>query len=108
MEYQLIKESMTNNIPIEQLRRKILKTKDIILEKGTRKPIRIEDLPDEYPKTAQMKYLETKYQLHLEKIIFKGSLSDVERVLHYEIDRSTVSRWRAHIRKHLGLIIYSD
>lgn len=92
--------------PIAKLRRQILKSKDVVLEKHTRKPIKMVDLPDEYPKTSEMKYLESKYNIHLEKVIFIGSLTDVEQRFKGEVDRSTISRWRKHIRKYLGIVEY--
>lgn len=97
---------MTDSTPISKLRRQILGNRGIVLSERTKKPIKISDLPDEYPKTPEMKYLEQKLSIHLEKVIFIGSLNDVRKKLNWEVDRSTVSRWRKHIRKHLGIVEY--
>lgn len=83
---------------IADLRRRILNRRDIKLEKHTRKPLLFEQVPDEFHKTPKMKYLELKYHLRLEHTLHKGSLLDICKLFHWEVDRSTVSRWRKYIR----------
>ena len=89
---------------IAKLRRKILDGKGITVAKHTKTPIRLEDLPDEYPKTPKMKYFEAKYKCKIERVIFSGSLSDAVSYFNSEVDRSTVSRWRKHIFRYLGIV----
>lgn len=86
---------------LAELRRKILDRKDVKLEKHTRKPLPFADQPDLFPKTTKMRYIELRYHIRLELEIFKGSLDDVCRRLYNEVDRSTISRWRKTILKHV-------
>jgi len=51
-----------------------------------------------------MKYLELKYQCSLKIVLFTKSLSDAERFFRHEVDRTTLSRWRARVQKYLGLV----
>tara|TARA_Y100000310_G_scaffold345865_1_gene471877 strand:+ start:21851 stop:22030 length:180 start_codon:yes stop_codon:yes gene_type:complete len=48
-----------------------------------------------------MKYLELKYNMAVELTIFNGSLDDIVRLVNYEIDRSTISRWRRHVLRYV-------
>lgn len=89
---------------ISKLRRRILDGKGMALTPHKKKPVPVEDLPDEYPKTDKMKYFERKYRCKIERVITHGSLSDVAAFFHYEVDRSTISRWRKHIFKYLGIV----
>ena len=86
---------------IAKLRRQILKGRGVTPAKHTKQLLTEDELPDLYTKTPKMKYIELKYHIHLENEIFKGSLFDVSRRFSYEIDRSTVSRWRKHIKVHI-------
>jgi len=51
-----------------------------------------------------MKYLEVKYHCQLKIVLFSKSLSDAEQFFHSEVDRTTLSRWRARVHKYLGLV----
>jgi len=93
---------------ISKLRKDILKGRGVVLSKHTKKPIKIEDLPDAYPKTSKMKLIELRYNIHIEKEIFKLSLNDFCRRVHWDIDRSTASRWRTYITRQLGVTVYAD
>lgn len=53
------------------------------------------------PKTSLMKYIETKYHITLKLDIYKGSINDVCSRYGWEVDRSTISRWRKKIRRFL-------
>ena len=88
---------------LAELRRRILKQKDVTPAKHTRKMLSFEEQPDDYPKTSTMKYIELKYRVRLEKEIYTGSLNDVCKRFNYEIDRSTISRWRKHIRVYVTI-----
>jgi len=94
----------STKVPLSRLKRQILQREGVVLEKHTRRPVRVEDLPDEYPKTPKMKYFEAKYHCHIEQVVFKYSLSDCASYFNSEVDRSTISRWRAHIRQYLGIV----
>jgi hypothetical protein len=90
---------------LSKLQRKILQGRGIgKLTPGTKQPVLTEDMPDEYLKTPKMKYFESRFKCRIEKIIFKGSLSDAVRYFRDEVDRATVSRWRKHIRQYLGIV----
>ncbi len=96
---------MSDNIAISSLRKRILKGKGIVAtEPGTKRPLYIDDLPDYFPKTSLMRYIETKYHIRLEREVFKGSLTDVCQKLGWEVDRSTISRWRKHILKYVTFL----
>ena len=92
---------MTDRVPIAELRRRILKDAAVVPAPKTKKLIPEADVHDLYPKTPQMKYIETKYHIRLELTIYKGSLTDVVQLFGGEVDRSTISRWRKHISKYV-------
>jgi hypothetical protein len=62
------------------------------LEKHTRRPVSIAETPAPYNKTPLMKFIETKFNEHLEKLIFDGTIYEVAERLG--IDPTTVSKWR--------------
>jgi len=96
---------MSDNISISSLRRRILKHKGIeAVEPGTKRLLQLDDLPDYFPKTSLMRYIETKYHIRLEREVFKGSLTDVCKKLGWEVDRSTISRWRKHILQYVTFL----
>jgi hypothetical protein len=74
------------------IRNRLLKERGVQLAKLTRKPKTIDDIPAPYPKTRAMKYLELKYNKHIEDLIFKGTIYEVEKRLG--MDATTVSKWR--------------
>lgn len=84
---------------LAKLRRDILKRKGISTEPRTKRLLTQAELPDLYPKTSKMKYIELKYHIHLEDVVFLGSLTDVCVYFKWEVDRSTISRWRTHIEE---------
>ena len=55
----------------------------------------------DYPKSALMKYIESKYNIILKLDIYRGSINDVCSRYNWEVDRATISRWRKHIRRFL-------
>lgn len=98
---------MTDRTPLTKLRRKILTGRGIATTAPrTKRPLTEADLPDPYPKSPHMKYLEIKYTTKLELVIFKGSLSDICQRFNWEVDRSTISRWRKHIQSYIGKVYY--
>ena len=74
------------------LRRKILKSRGVELEKHTRKPITYDELPSRFRKSRLMKYIELKNNNKLENLIFKGTIYEVASKLG--VDASTISKWR--------------
>lgn len=86
------------NTSIAELRRRVLLRRGVVPAKHTKKLLTFEEEPDDYPKTPKMKYIELKYHIRIEKEIFIGSLFDVSKRFRYEVDRSTVLRWRRYIK----------
>jgi len=97
---------MSDRTSTAELRRRILTGKGVKPAKHTKRMLTTDQQPDDYPKTAKMKMLEYKYHIKLESILFKGSLLDVCRMLQYDVDRSTISRWRKYVMKELGRVYY--
>ena len=62
----------------------------------------------DFPKTPLMLYIEAKYGIKLKEDIYRGSINDLCSRYHWEIDRSTISRWRKYIRRYLIKIPYRD
>lgn len=93
------------NQPLSDLRQKILAARKVTLPKHPRKPVPISPpKPSLYPKSTKMMYLEVKYKISIHKVIWDGSLDDVCKRFNYEVDRSTISRWRTHILKHVTIM----
>lgn len=88
--------------PIAKLRRQILNNRGVTPAKHTKKMVPVEDMPDAFPKTDKMKYLERKYRCKIESAIFTGSLNDTVEFFQGEIERSTVSKWRKYVNMYLG------
>ena len=90
---------------IPELRRRIIKREGLVPPKVP--PFYLSEQPEydeskvEFPMTALMKYIETKYNIKLKLDIYKGSINDVCSRYGWEVDRSTVSRWRRIIRRYL-------
>lgn len=96
---------MSDEISTKEIRRRVLKRHGLVPPK---KPPYF--LPDsesydesavDFPKTNLMKYIEAKYNILLKLDIYRGSLNDVCSRYGWELDRSTVSRWRKLIRRYL-------
>jgi len=88
-------------ISTAELRRRILRDRGL-LPPQHRKPTDSPDLlPEEFPMTPRMKYIEVRYEVKVKIDIFKGSLNEVCQRYNWEVDRSTISRWRKYIRRFL-------
>ncbi len=85
---------------LSDLRKQILDSRKVTLPKHTRVST-TPPPPDLYPTTTKMKYLAIKYHIELHFSIFTGSLDDAVQLFGYEVDRSTISRWRKHILKYV-------
>ncbi len=93
------------DISTRELRRRILKEHGLIPPNPPAyflppQPEYDESMVD-FRKTALMKYVETKYSISLKLDIYKGSINDVCSRYGWEVDRSTISRWRKKIRRYL-------
>lgn len=78
--------------PTSKIRKKILKSRQVQLEKHTGKPVTFDDLPAPYHKTKLMKYIELKFGAKLEDIIFTDTIYKLEN--KYGVDATTISKWR--------------
>lgn len=88
-----------------EIRRRILKEHGLVPRKHPplflpEPPLYDESLID-FPKTPKMLYIETKYNVKLKLDIYRGSINDVASRYNWEVDRSTISRWRKVIRRYL-------
>jgi len=93
---------MTNRTPISKLRRQIFTRRGVKPARKTKKLQTIDEQPDVFSKTDKMKHIEYKYHIKLEVIIFDGSLADVAKFLNYEVDKSTISKWRKRFRQQMA------
>lgn len=92
---------MSDQMPVAKLRRRILNNRGVVVEKKTKRLLKINEQPDNFPKTSKMKMLEYKYHIKLDVILFDGSLDEVVQFLNGEIDRSTISKWRTRYHKYM-------
>ena len=94
-----------SDITATELRRRILKEHGLIPPKPP--PYFLPDAEPydesavDFPKTSLMKYVETRYSILLKLDIYRGSLNDVCSRYGWEVNRSTISRWRKIIRRYL-------
>ncbi len=86
--------SKNQSVPLAELRRRVLRDKGVKPAPGTKKMLTLHEQPDAFPKTSKMKVLEYKYHIKIEVVLFDGSLDEVVKFFHSDIDRSTVSKWR--------------
>lgn len=88
-----------------EIRRRILKEHGLIPHKPPSfflpDPGKYDESAVEFPKTAKMLYIESKFNVRLKLDIYKGSINDVAHRYNWEVDRSTISRWRKVIRRYL-------
>ena len=82
---------------LKDVRRQVLKQRNVQLRPRTKRVVTIDDMPAEFNKTQLMKYIELKYSKPIDTIIWEGTLDEVAN--KYDIDRSTVSKWRSKIEK---------
>jgi len=93
---------MSDKTPITQLKRQILDRKGVQPAKRTKRMLTVDEQPDAFRKTSTMKLIEYKYHIKIENEIFLGSLMDVVRRFNYNIDKSTVSKWRKYIKEKIA------
>jgi len=94
-------------VSIIKLRQKILKGRGLVPPKPKKVKLPIvhpeEDLTtmENVPLLPKMKYIEAKYNIKVKTDIFIGSINDVCSRYGWEIDRSTISRWRRYLKRFL-------
>lgn len=84
---------------ITDLRNRILTGRQVRPAKRTKRLIKKSEWPDAFPKTTKMKLLEYRYNVKIEDVIFDGSLAEIVRKFHGDVDRSTICRWRRAIEE---------
>lgn len=89
-----------------KLRHQILKDRGLVPPKPKKIKLPItqpeEWIPaEEIHLLPKMKYIEAKYNVKIKIDIFIGSLNDVCMRYRWEVDRSTISRWRKYMRQFL-------
>ena len=94
-------------ISITKLRHKIMKERGMLPPKPKKIKVPVEreeeDLTtmENIPLLPKMLYIQEKYKVRVVFDIFVGSLTDVCIRYHWEIDRSTISRWRKYMRQFI-------
>lgn len=96
------------DIPIARLRQQILKERGLVPPKQKKIKVPVDKPTAEDPTTTEnvpllpkMKYIEAKYNVKVRIDIFRGSINDVCSRYQWEIDRSTISRWRKYMRRYI-------
>ena len=85
-------------LPVAELRRRVLEG------------VPLEPVPEPLPestlvtwrKTSKLLMLEYRYKLRIEDFLWRCSLAEVVVLLGGEVDKSTVSRWRAAAEKEVA------
>ena len=98
-------------VPINTLRNRILKKRGLVPPKPKKVKLPIEHEPEDLtiveniPLLPKMKYIESKYSVKVKTDVFIGSLNDVARRYKWEVDRSTISRWRKYLKLYLMEVV---
>jgi len=96
-----------SEVPTARLRQRILKERGLIPPKPKKVKLPINHEPEDLtiieniPLLPKMKYIEAKYNIKVKTDIFIGSINDVCSRYKWEIDRSTISRWRRYLKRFL-------
>ena len=93
-------------VAIIKLRHQIMKERGLIppKQKKIKLPLiqpDIDPFAEEIPLLPKMKYIEAKYNVKVKTDVFIGSLNDVCQRYHWDVDRSTISRWRKYLKRYL-------
>jgi hypothetical protein len=76
-----------------QIRKQILKDKGLVrITNQPKKLVTIDELPANFPKPPLMRLVELKSGQPIQEIVFSGTIYQVG--YKYNIDPSTVSKWR--------------
>ena len=78
-----------------ELRQRILDGAGVRVEPGNKHLHVPADMPDTWHKPPKLKMLEYKYKVRIEDYLWRYSLSMIVKLLGDDVDKSTVSRWRA-------------
>ena len=94
------------DIAIIKLRYQIMKERGMVPPASRKIDVTNLPIPDptffeEIPLLPKMKYIEVKYDVKVKLDVFIGSINDVCSRYNWEIDRSTVSRWRKYLKRFL-------
>lgn len=89
---------------VKDIRDKILKERGIVSTRSSVNQRRrlaksFGDLP--VKKTPLMRLMEVKHGKYITDLILNGTLGDVEKALNYEVDRTTICKWRKRISKEM-------
>ena len=90
-----------SEVSTAKLRQQIMKDRGMVPPKPKKIKLPIIKEEEEFieiPLFPKMLYIQEKYGIKVRLDIFKGSINDVCSRYKWEIDRSTVSRWRKYIR----------
>lgn len=94
-----------SEVSITQLRIQLMKEHGLIPPKQRKvKAVKHEEdmtLTENIPLLPKMKYIESRFGVKVKTDIFIGSLNDVAMRYKWEVDRSTISRWRKYMRRFL-------
>jgi len=97
------------DIAIVKLRHQIMKDRGMVPPKQGKVPATPVPNLDAYdldvPLLPKMKYIEARFGVKVKTDIFCGSINDVCRRYRWEVDRSTISRWRKYMRRFLMEVI---
>ena len=88
-------------ISTDKLRLQIMKDRGMVPPKPKKIKLPIIKEEEEFieiPLFPKMLYIQEKYGIKVRIDIFRGSINDVCSRYKWEIDRSTISRWRKYIR----------
>lgn len=94
-----------------QLRIQIMKERGLIPPKPKKVKVPTNHEPEDLtiieniPLLPKMKYIEAKYNVKVRTDVFIGSINDVCQRYKWEVDRSTISRWRRYLRRFLMEVI---
>ena len=92
-------------ISTAQLRTQILKERGLIPPKQRKvKAVKHEQdltIMENIPLLPKMKLIESMFGVKVKEDVFIGSLNDVAMRYRWEVDRSTISRWRKYLKRFL-------
>ena len=94
-----------SEVTTAQLRTQIMKERGLIPPKAKRvRAVKYEidlTIMENIPLLPKMKYIEAKFGVKVKEDVFIGSINDVCQRYKWEVDRSTISRWRKYLKRFL-------
>ena len=85
--------------PIIKIREEILDRAGVTPTPHSRHMVSAGAHKDSFHKTDKMKMLEYRFNIRIEHEIFKGSLNELVKRFNYEVERSTLSKWRTRLQE---------